>query len=216
MTAPAITATAIAILAKAPVPGLAKTRLIPLLGAAGAARAQRRFTLDTLATACHAALGPVTLWCAPDARHRFFRAASRAFDVALRPQPEGDLGRRMRHAFDVHFAAMPQRPLVLVGTDCPALTAAHLRQAAQALQSRDAVLVPAQDGGYVLIGLRRPLPGLFEGIAWSTPQVLAQTRAALAAGGHGWAELPALWDIDEPADWLRLQQWRSAPSNEDR
>ena len=85
------------------------------------------------------------------------------------------------------------------------LTPAHLQQAADALQDHDAVLIPAEDGGYVLLGLRRPLPQVFDGVAWSTPHVLAQTRAQLAAAGARWVELPALWDVDEPADWARLQ-----------
>ena len=69
----------------------------------------------------------------------------------------------------------------------------------------DAVLIPAEDGGYVLIGLRRPLPEVFKGVAWSTPRVLAQTEAQLRAAGASWRLLPALWDVDEPADWQRWQ-----------
>jgi glycosyltransferase A (GT-A) superfamily protein (DUF2064 family) len=104
-----------------------------------------------------------------------------------------------------HFARTPHRALLIVGTDCPVLTPAHLQQAADALQSHDAVLIPAEDGGYVLIGLRRPLPEVFKGVAWSTPRVLAQTEAQLRAAGASWRLLPALWDVDEPADWQRWQ-----------
>ena len=197
---------AVAIMAKAPVPGLAKTRLIPLLGAAGAARAQRGFALQTLATARAASTGNVTLWCAPDASHRFFRALSSRCGVSTLDQPEGDLGHRMASAMALHFKRTPHTPLLIVGTDCPALTPGHLQQAADALQSVDAVLIPAEDGGYVLIGLRRPLPEAFARVAWSSPQVMAQTRERLRAAGASWHELPALWDVDEPPDWLR---WRS-------
>lgn len=195
-----------AILARAPVAGSAKTRLIPALGAAGAARAQRRFTLQTLRLAHAAALGPVTLWCAPDTSHRFFRALRRAGRVPCQPQPDGDLGARMQHAFARHFAAQPQLALLLIGTDCPVLAPGHLQQAARALVDHDVVLIPAEDGGYVLIGMRRPLPEVFEGIAWSTPQVMAQTRERLAAAGVRWLELPGLWDVDEPGDWQRLER----------
>jgi rSAM/selenodomain-associated transferase 2/rSAM/selenodomain-associated transferase 1 len=198
--------TEVAVLARAPQAGQAKTRLIPALGPVGAARAQRRFILATLATAHAAAVGPIRLWCAPDALHRFFRALQRLRGVSGVPQPAGDLGGRMQHAFARHFAAQPQLPMLLVGTDCPVLAPAHLRQAARALQTHDVVLIPAQDGGYVLIGMRRHVTGLFDGIDWSTPQVLAQTRERLRAGGATWTELPALWDVDEPADWQRLLQ----------
>src|SRR5512132_2769582 len=85
----------IAVMAKAPIAGLAKTRLIPALGAAGAARLQRRLTLATLHAAREARLGPVTLWCAPDAGHRLFRALHRTTGIACRSQPDGDLGERM-------------------------------------------------------------------------------------------------------------------------
>jgi rSAM/selenodomain-associated transferase 2/rSAM/selenodomain-associated transferase 1 len=199
---------AVAIMAKAPVPGLAKTRLIPLLGAAGAARAQRGFTLQTLATVRAASTGEVTLWCAPDVSHRFFRALSRRCGLPTVDQPEGDLGHRMACAMNHHFSRTPHTPLLIVGTDCPVLTPEHLQQAADALQSSDAVLIPAEDGGYVLIGLRRPVPEAFARVGWSTPQVLAQTREQLRAAGAGWSELPALWDVDEPADWLRWLQTR--------
>lgn len=196
---------AVAILAKAPVAGLAKTRLIPLLGAAGAARAQRRFARRTLVTALATAPGAVALWCAPDPAHRFFRAVQCSTGVACWPQPDGDLGLRMGRVFDHHFAQQPHTPLLLVGTDCPVLTPAHLQQAAQALATHDVVLIPAEDGGYVLIGMRRSVPPAFEGVAWSTPQVLAQTRAQLRLAGASWLELAPLWDVDEPPDWQRLQ-----------
>ena len=210
--APAVPATAVAVLAKAPVAGLAKTRLAPALGLAGAARAQRRFTLDTLHCARAAALGPlrskgqIALWCAPDTQHRFFRALRSRVDRCT-AQATGDLGVRMGQAFQSHFAEQPGLPLLLVGTDCPALAPGHLQQAAQALQDHDVVLIPAEDGGYVLIGMRRWVPQVFGGISWSTDQVLRQTRQQLLASGASWAELETLWDVDEPTDWDRLQRW---------
>lgn len=196
---------AVAVLAKAPVPGLAKTRLIPLLGAAGAARAQRSFALQTLATARAASTGPLTLWGAPDEAHRFFRALARCHGVRTVAQPVGDLGQRMAAAMQAHFAPTPGMPLLIVGTDCPVLTPDHLQQAADALQSHDAVLIPAEDGGYVLIGLRRPVPEVFQRVDWSTPQVLEQTLTRLREAGASWRVLPPLWDVDEPADWLRWE-----------
>lgn len=196
---------AVAVVAKAPVAGLAKTRLIPILGATGAARAQRRFTLDTMHLAHQAGLGPVTLWCAPDTAHRFFRALRRVAGAVCIKQPPGDIGARMLHAFEQHFVQHANLPLLLVGTDCPMLAPGHLQQAAMALNEHDVVLIPAEDGGYALIGMRVLVPQVFESIAWSTPQVMAQTRDQLRGAGVPWLELPALWDVDEPADWQRLQ-----------
>ena len=135
----------IAVLAKAPVAGFAKTRLIPVLGAHGAARLQREFIRRTLATAIAARLGPVTLWCAPDAGHRFFRALRRAAGVRCLAQPDGDLGERMHAASLLHCR---RGPLLILGTDCPALSPAYLRTAARALcDGNDAVFAPAEDGG---------------------------------------------------------------------
>lgn len=204
--APAWAGAALAVLAKAPLPGLAKTRLIPALGAAGAARAQRLFTRRTLHMARQAALGPLTLWCAPDQTQRFFRALQRSGGVAREAQPEGGLGARMQHACEHHFARHPDLPLLLLGTDCAVLAPGHLRQAAVALLSHDVVVIPAEDGGYVLIGMRRRVPQVFENIAWSTPLVMAQTRERLLRSGLSCCEMATLWDVDEPADWQRLQQ----------
>ena len=206
---PAPAAAGVAILAKAPVAGLAKTRLIPALGARGAARLQRQFSLQTLHTAQASGVGSVTVWCAPNAGHRFFRALARVRGTHCATQPEGDLGIRMQHACEQHFAQHPGLPLLLVGTDCAVLAPGHLQAAARALLQHDAVLIPAEDGGYVLLGLRRPLPQVFEGIAWSTPQVLAQTRDRLRLAGASWTELEPLWDVDEAPDWQRLQRLRA-------
>ena len=184
----------IAILAKAPVPGFAKTRLIPAIGAHAAAVLQERLTERAVATARDAAIGDVTLWCAPDTRHRSFRD----LDVTLRPQPEGDLGARM-------LAAFGARPTLVIGTDCPALTAAHLRDAADALATHDVVLIAAEDGGYVLIGARTTHPGLFADMTWGTSTVLAETRARIAARGLTSRELPPLWDVDTEDDLARME-----------
>lgn len=191
----------IAVMAKAPLAGYAKTRLIPALGAARAARLHRQLTLRTLATAHAAGLGPVTLWCAPDVRQRFFRALRRRCGIELHAQAAADLGQRMAHI----FAAAGGKPLLLIGSDCPLLEPDHLRQAALALQSADAVFITTEDGGYYLVGLRRPAPELFTAMTWSTPQVMARTRERLTALGLRWQEVAHLWDIDTTADLARWQ-----------
>ncbi len=202
---PEVAAAAIAILARAPLAGQAKTRLIPALGAQGAARAQRRFTLNTLRAAAAADTGSITLWCAPDADQRFFRALHRTQGMALQRQCDGDLGVRMLQVCAHHFASRPDQPLLLIGTDCAVLAPGHLQAAARALQQHEVVVIPAEDGGYVLIGMRRLIPEVFERIDWSTPQVMTQTREGLTQAGVEWLEMLTLWDVDEPADWVRLQ-----------
>lgn len=203
--APAPASAALAVLAKAPVAGLAKTRLAPLLGARGAARAQRRFTLDTLQVGSQAGLHSVALWCTPDISQRFFRALARTRSLVCSTQMEGDIGLRMRWVFQHHFERHQNLPLLLIGTDCAVLAPAHLQQAARALVSHDVVVIPAEDGGYVLIGMRRFVPEAFDSIRWSSPAVMAQTREQLRQAHVSWLELPSLWDIDEPADWQRWQ-----------
>ena len=203
-SAPDLRHVQIAVLAKAPVPGFAKTRLIPALGAAGAARLQRYLALRTVQTALAADLGPVSLWCAPDTRHRFFRALRVTTGVQCLAQPAGDLGLRMHAAFENLCSA---GAVLLVGTDCPAMTAAHFRRAALALHDgADAVFHPAEDGGYVLVGLRKPHESLFSAMAWSTDQVMADTRARALNIGIRIRELETLWDVDVAADLPRLQE----------
>jgi rSAM/selenodomain-associated transferase 1 len=195
----------VAVLAKAPMPGLAKTRLMPALGPWGAARLQRQMTRTAVQTALDARLGAVTLWCAPHAQHPFFRALERTAGVACLVQASGDLGSRMHTAFRLHCE---RGPLLLIGTDCPPLTPDHLRQAARALMSGDdAVFCPAEDGGYVLVGLRRPQAALFSSMVWSTDTVMARTRERASAAGLRLRELETLWDVDVPGDLARWQRW---------
>jgi rSAM/selenodomain-associated transferase 2/rSAM/selenodomain-associated transferase 1 len=195
----------IAILAKAPVAGFAKTRLIPLLGAWGAARAQRQFTQQAISTAQQARTGAVTLWCAPDAEQRYFRAFKKQLGTACVAQASGDLGERMRRCAEHHFSSDDAPPLLIMGTDCPVLSPGRLQEAARSLIHHEACLIPAEDGGYVLLGLRKMVPEVFSNIEWSTPRVLSQTQERLAQAGTSVALLPTLWDIDEPHDWQRWQ-----------
>jgi len=193
----------IAILAKAPIAGLAKTRLIPHLGADGAAALQRWLLQRTVAAAVVADLGPVTLWCTPDIDHPEF-AVCRAFGtVALRRQPAGDLGERMHAAI---AESSTSAGTLVIGTDCAVLTPGLLRQAAESLRQHDATVVPAEDGGYVLIGMREAGRQAFHAVDWSTERVMAQTRARLTAMKWRWHEFPPLWDVDRKADFERLAE----------
>jgi rSAM/selenodomain-associated transferase 1 len=198
----AIPDVAIAILAKAPLPGVAKTRLAPVLGPEGAAGLQGRLIERTVNTATQAAIGPVTLWVTPDRHHAAFQTLAGLFQIALADQPDGDLGARMLTA--VMAAA---GPVIVIGTDCPALTPAHLRAAATALRDGvDAVIIPVEDGGYALIGMRKPQPALFTAMTWSTDSVMTETRRRLTALGLSWREPARLWDVDVPADLERLSR----------
>lgn len=194
----------VVVFARAPVAGAAKTRLIPLLGAKRAAALQRVLIEHTLATACAAAIGPVELWCDPSALHPLWAACADRHGVERVSQCGGDLGVRMQHAAATVLAGCARA--IIIGTDCPALTADDLRHAARALDDRhDAVLIPAEDGGYVLIGLKWWDARLFRDIAWGSSQVLDATRKRLGELDWRWRELPASWDVDRPPDYARLR-----------
>ncbi len=195
--------TRVIVFARAPEPGAAKTRLIPLLGAERAAALQRILIDRAISTALAAGIGPVELWCAPSALHPLLAACAETHGIVAVSQCDGDLGARMLHAAVTALAATAR--VIIIGTDCPALTAGNLQRAAAALaDDYDAVLVPAEDGGYVLIGLRWWDARLFTDMAWGTDQVMAATRERLAALAWRWHELPPAWDIDRPADFERL------------
>jgi uncharacterized protein len=195
-------AVSIAIMAKAPIPGLAKTRLIPTIGAHAAAALQERLTERAVTTALAADVGPVTVWCAPDATHDTFLKLVTHTRITLRAQLKGDLGSRMLAA-----AVAVNGPALIIGTDCPALTEVHIRGAANALREGiDVILTPAEDGGYVLIGMRSAQPALFAGIAWGTKTVLADTRARIIEQRLVLSEQPPLWDVDTGSDLARLER----------
>jgi rSAM/selenodomain-associated transferase 2/rSAM/selenodomain-associated transferase 1 len=194
--------------AKDPAPGFVKTRLARSIGAAAAADVYIELATCCFAAAAEArrrgAFGRVELWCTPAPLTPACRAWAQRYDFVLCEQREGDLGLRMQCAVD---AALDRGERALViGTDCPLLDADALCQAAAALRGHDAVLIPADDGGYVGIGLARRLP-VFDDVAWSTKTVAATTRRRLAATGVRWRELPTLWDVDDVDD---LRRWRAA------
>jgi hypothetical protein len=182
----------IVVLTRWPEPGRAKTRLIPAIGAERAAALHRRLTERTL-TAVQASGLPFEL--------RVTGAPIAAFRDWLGPLPivdqgEGDLGERLAHAG-------PPYPTLLIGSDAPDLSAELLRRAADALATSAAVIGPAEDGGYWLLGLARPVEGVFDGIEWSTERVFAQTRDHLRQAGIEPAVLPKLADCDGPEDLAR-------------
>lgn len=191
------------VFAKAPAPGAVKTRLVPALGPGGAARLHERLVRRTLSTVVEAGLGGTQLWCSPSPAYPLFEDLAQTYRLRLFTQRGADLGERMAHALD--SALVREKAALLVGTDCLDLMAGDLRQAARALSSGcDAVLGPAADGGYVLVGLRSPLPELFHAMPWGTDEVLERSRQVLRRLGRRWHELDVRHDLDRPEDLARL------------
>ena len=187
----------IIVFARAPVAGQVKTRLIPRLGAEGAARLQRRLIRAALRTARD--VGPVELHATRP--HSWLRGLG----VRLRLQRGRDLGERMYHAL------RRPHPTVLIGSDAPALRAKDLRRALRLLHGgTDVVLAPAEDGGYALIAARRIDARVFAGIRWGTDEVLARTLDNLHRCGLSHRLLRTVWDVDRPADFDRLRTLRFA------
>lgn len=181
----------IVIFAKEPSAGRVKTRLIPALGAEGAARLAREMLARTLEEASASGLR-VELCGEPDA------ADWSDAPVLRTAQGEGDLGERLARA--AKRVIGEGEDVLLIGADCPALDRERLRAAAAALEEHDAAIHPAEDGGYVLLGLRCYDPSLFRGIAWSTAGVAAATIARIEALAWSCFVGETLADVDEPAD----------------
>jgi rSAM/selenodomain-associated transferase 1 len=206
-----MTATRIVIFAKAPLAGLAKTRLIPALGADGAARLARYMLESTVATAMDADIGPVELCLTPAIDDPAWQKIPLPSAIAYSSQGDGDLGVRLARAAQRVIAQ--GEAVLLIGTDAPELSTAHLRQAAELLRKADATIFPTADGGYILLGLNRFHPSLFTDIPWSTEGVALTTQSRIDQLGWSTALGPRLHDIDEaddlkhlPAEWQeRLQ-----------
>jgi len=195
----------ILIFAKAPEPGQVKTRLFPVLSAVEAAGLYASLLESTAKRLAHAGLAPIQCWCAPTDDHPLFRRLSRAYRLSLHIQSGSDLGARMEHA--ARQTLDKTESVVLIGGDCPVLNPCHLEQTLVWLASgEDVVLGPAEDGGYVLLGLNRAAPMLFSDIEWGGSDVLAETRARLQDLGWSWRELETLWDLDRPRDLHRYYE----------
>ncbi|OOZ41488.1 hypothetical protein BOW53_03700 [Solemya pervernicosa gill symbiont] len=195
----------IAVFAKQPLAGRVKTRLIPATGAIGAARIHRKLVVQTVATVSQSDLAPVTLWVAPNRWHPFTQRLQQYYSFELCVQHGLDLGERMASAFRVMLSDAPYA--LLIGTDCPSIDASYLQQAFDVLeQGADAVFGPAEDGGYVLVGLRRGASLPFSAVEWGSGRVMQQTRRLMRASGMEWKELKPLWDVDYWRDVRRMRR----------
>lgn len=189
----------IAIFTRAPIAGLAKTRLAPAVGTDGAARLARAFLEDVVSTVISSSRFDASLWCAGDPDD----AALRAFaSLPRRRQPDGDLGHRMAAALEEGIVRGGRA--IVIGSDLPTLPPAILDAAASALDRGDPlVLGPSTDGGYYLVGATARVPSIFDAIPWSTPRVLTATLAAARRADLRPTLLSPWYDVDDPDD-LRL------------
>jgi rSAM/selenodomain-associated transferase 1 len=194
----------IIIFAKAPLPGLAKTRLIPALGAEGAARLARVMLQHTLREALAVGADCVELCTTPGPKDQAWMDCELPVSMMRSDQGEGILGERLARASE--RALVGSDAVLLIGTDCPGLNSRLLHEALTALQHSEAVMIPAMDGGYVLLGIKRFEPSLFEGIAWSTSTVAEATRERISQLSWRLHCLPAVCDVDEPADLKHLPE----------
>jgi rSAM/selenodomain-associated transferase 1 len=188
---------------RAPAAGEVMTRLINELGEEGAASLYRELLERTVVTAVEADVGDVQLHCWPDTQHPWLRAMQNDYPVELVRQEGMDLGGRMHHAFA--GALVRYSRAIITGCDIPQLAATDLITACEKLAEKQAVLGPAEDGGYYLIGLSRPCPALFYDIEWGRDNVLAKTRDRIRQQGLGFYELYPRWDVDRPEDVQRYQ-----------
>lgn len=189
------------VFAKAPRPGEAKTRLAPALGPRGAAELAARLLGHALTQALQANLGPVELCRSPDEADAW-RAVTLPRGLIISAQGSGDLGTRLARAAERVTAG--GHPVLLMGTDCPALTRQRLQAMARTLANVDATLTPVADGGYAALGLNRFHPTLFRDIPWSTAAVSRITAERIRALGWSLHCHPTLHDIDEPDDLRHL------------
>lgn len=189
----------IVVFAKAPQPGLVKTRLIPALGASGAARLAENMLRFTLTEAVASVVSSIELCASPGPDEaEWLRFREERPSILWTHQGEGDLGERMARA--AKRVINEGSSVLLVGTDCPTLDRQRIAEAAEALKNHDAVMIPSIDGGYVLLGLNRFASDIFKDIAWSTSSVAATTLERLKALNWSVAVLASLRDIDEPED----------------
>lgn len=193
----------IIVFAKAPIAGQCKTRLIPALGDVGAAELHHRLVHRTLQTATQTALSPVELWCADELEHDFYVDCQKRYGLQLKQQVGRDVGERMAHALNKTLEHSDAA--ILIGCDCPSLRSQELDEALSALYAgSQCVVTPAEDGGYVLVGLNRPCNAIFEGIHWGSDTVMGDTRRQLTNNKIRWHEMAAHHDIDLPIDLIHL------------
>jgi hypothetical protein len=199
----------IIIFTKAAQPGFTKTRLIPALGKQGAADLAKRMLMHTLNQSMEANVGPVEICVTPPPTDAIWQDFAVSDELEYSDQGKGDLGERLSRV--TQRVIDKGESVLLIGTDCAQLTATHLQQAKDSLRYFDSILIPATDGGYVLLGLNFFHPSLFESVKWSTDTVCAETIDRLKKLGRTVRNFPSMHDIDEPKDLKFLPgTWKEA------
>lgn len=197
--------TAILVFCKAPIAGQVKTRLIPDLSAQQAVDVHIELTKRILLLLTDSPLCPIQLWCTPDTSHPFFSDCVDEYQLSLHQQQGDDLGQRMNHA--ISTALVDFSKVLLVGCDCPSLTIADFDFAIRSLQTpQDIVLSPAEDGGYVMIGMTKANPELFSNMTWGHSTVLDTSRQRIKQARLRLNETRQQWDIDTFGDLQRFYQ----------
>lgn len=201
----------ILIFAKTPLMGQVKTRLEPVLGQQGALALHKALMEKVISTVKACDLSAVELWVSANKHHEYFVSLCNSMNIDERDIHEqcgADLGARMAHA--ASDALRRADYVVLLGADCPSVDAGYLNQALQLLErGEDIVFGPAEDGGYVLLGLRQVPAEIFAEIPWGTAEVMQVSRQRLQQSGKKWTELSERWDVDRPEDLLRLTELMS-------
>ena len=186
--------------AREPVPGQVKTRMQPALTPQAACDLHCELVRWTCSQLLQSGLGDVEICVAGDPGHGVFQDCLHAGAIRVVEQRGKDLGERMYHALRRGLRDHPA--VILVGSDCPAISPAYLLRAAQSLMRAEVVIAPAEDGGYVLVGATTVTHAMFEGIAWGSDRVFEQTMARIAQVSLACEVLPVLPDIDRPEDLL--------------
>lgn len=194
----------ILIFAKAPVPGRVKTRLIPALGEQGALDLYLDCLHHIIRQRCQAQIAPVIVYCTPDTTHPVLQQLGKRYPLTLRQQHGNDLGERMSAATQQCLAESDH--IILTGVDAPSLTHTDIRTGLEQLQQQaDVVMSPAEDGGYVMLGMKQHYPALFTDMPWGTGQIAQITRQTCTDQALKLVELPTRWDIDRPVDAQRFR-----------
>jgi rSAM/selenodomain-associated transferase 1 len=180
-----------------------KTRLLSVLSSFEASDLYGKLARRMLDCAIDSSLADVEIWCYPDVSHAFFQKYEEC-GIPLFQQQGADLGERMYQGALHTLTEEGVNRVLIIGADCPTLDEHYLESALSKLDDHDAVLGPAEDGGYGLIGLRKADPTIFSDITWSTSQVCAETCDKMNKLNYNWSLLPLIWDVDRPEDLTRL------------
>lgn len=200
---------AILIFSKAPVVGQVNTRLVPYITAEQAAKLHEDFTHDRLRMCSSANLCDVQLWCSPDTGHQFFSDCRQRYGVRLQTQKGNNLGERMSAALKAMLGQY--KKIIIIGTDAPALDIDTIDAVVNELEHRDVVLVPAEDGGYVLLAASKYHQDLLVDVPWGTESVLASTVRNIERLGLAYSLLGECWDVDRPEDLERYMALKALP-----